>query len=66
MKKDPFELVSTTIDSKYRVDQVVGEGGFGVVYQGFHKVFEHPVAIKCVGMGVRSGLLQDPHAGRQG
>ena len=29
---DPFELCGSTIDGKYRVLSVVGQGGFGVVY----------------------------------
>jgi len=28
-----------------QVDAVVGEGGFGIVYRGFHLNFEHPIAI---------------------
>ncbi|MBI4953946.1 MAG: protein kinase, partial [Myxococcales bacterium] len=48
MDHDPFELVARTIDNKYRVDEVVGEGGFGVVYRGFHLSFEHPIAVKCL------------------
>ncbi len=48
MAGDGFGLIGSTIDTKYRVDDLVGEGGFGVVYRGFHLVFEHPVAIKCL------------------
>jgi len=32
---DPFGVVGTAIAGKYRVDRVIGEGGFGVVYAGF-------------------------------
>ena len=45
---DLFNLCGTTIDGKYRVLSVVGEGGFGVVYKGFHEGFNAPVAIKCL------------------
>lgn len=45
---DPFQLVGQTLDGVYRIDRVVGEGGFGVVYQGFHLAFEQPVAVKCL------------------
>jgi serine/threonine-protein kinase len=48
MGEDLFGLVGTTLDGKYRVDAQVGEGGFGVVYRGFHLSFEQPVAIKCL------------------
>lgn len=46
--QDPFQLVGTTIEGKYRVTSVVGDGGFGVVYRGVHKGFDEPVAIKCL------------------
>jgi serine/threonine protein kinase len=45
---DPFRLVGTVIDSRYRVLSVVGEGGFGVVYAGHHLAFDHAIAIKCL------------------
>jgi serine/threonine-protein kinase len=46
--RDSFALCGTTIDGKYRVVEVVGEGGFGVVYKGVHEGFDAPVAIKCL------------------
>jgi serine/threonine-protein kinase len=45
---DPFELRGTTIDGKYRVTEVVGDGGFGVVYRGVHAGFDEPIAVKCL------------------
>jgi len=30
---DPFGWVGATVDGKYRVDEVVGHGGFGIVYR---------------------------------
>jgi serine/threonine protein kinase len=45
---DIFGLIGTTIDGLFRVDRLVGEGGFGIVYQGFHLAFEHEVAVKCL------------------
>jgi len=45
---DSFELVGTTIADKYRVQEVVGEGGFGLVYRGHHLGFDHPIAVKCL------------------
>jgi serine/threonine-protein kinase len=48
MTADPLSLVGTTLDGTYRVDAAVGEGGFGVVYKGYHLGFEQPVAIKCL------------------
>jgi eukaryotic-like serine/threonine-protein kinase len=46
--EDPFGLVGTTLDGQYRADQVVGEGGFGVVYRGWHLSLEQPIAIKAL------------------
>ena len=45
--KDPLQLVGTTIADKYRVESVVGEGGFAVVYKAMHLVWKRPVAIKA-------------------
>ena len=36
--RDPFRLIGAVIDGKYRVAELVGEGGFGVVYRGVHEV----------------------------
>ena len=45
---DPFDLRGTTIADKYRVESMVGAGGFGVVYRGEHTGFAEPIAIKCL------------------
>jgi len=45
---DSFRLVGQVLDGRHRVDRVVGEGGFGVVYRGFHLKLGHPIAIKCL------------------
>lgn len=60
MATDVFGLVGTTIDNRYRVDEVVGEGGFGVVYRGFHLAFKHPIAVKC--LKLPSHFTPDGHA----
>lgn len=46
--EDPFALVGTVLDGQYRVDAVIGEGGFGVVYKGWHHSLAQPVAIKVL------------------
>ena len=48
MSDDVFGLVGTTIADKFRVDRVIGDGGFGVVYGGMHMMLNLPVAIKCL------------------
>lgn len=45
---DPFTWVGQTIDGKFRVEEVVGEGGFGVVYRAQHLGLGEPVAVKCL------------------
>ncbi len=62
---DSLGLVGTTIDDKYVVESVVGEGGFGVVYRATHKLWRKPVAIKCfktlmdAAPAMREQLLKD-------
>jgi serine/threonine-protein kinase len=47
---DPFGWTGHTVEGKYRIDGVVGEGGFGVVYRARHLGFEENVAVKCLRM----------------
>ncbi|MBL8742806.1 MAG: hypothetical protein JNK04_16975, partial [Myxococcales bacterium] len=47
-QRDAFGLCGAVIAGKLRVLEVVGEGGFGVVYRGHHVDFDEPVAIKCL------------------
>ncbi|MBX3192750.1 MAG: serine/threonine protein kinase [Labilithrix sp.] len=46
--RDVFNLCGRTIADKFRVERVLGEGGFGVVYAGTHLVLNVPIAIKCL------------------
>jgi serine/threonine protein kinase len=39
-------LVGSVLDGKYRLDEQLGSGGFGVVFRGQHLVLDHPVAVK--------------------
>ncbi|HEY3816542.1 MAG TPA: serine/threonine-protein kinase [Polyangiaceae bacterium] len=55
---DPFGLVGSVVDRQFRVDQVVGEGGFGVVYKGWHLSLDQPVALKALKLDARDPGLQ--------
>ncbi|MFO0674345.1 MAG: serine/threonine-protein kinase [Polyangiaceae bacterium] len=48
MANDAFGLIGKVLGGQFRVDEVVGEGGFSVVYKGFHLGLKEPVAIKCL------------------
>ena len=47
---DPFGLVGSVVDRQFRVDAVIGEGGFGVVYKGWHLSLDQPIALKALRM----------------
>ena len=48
VQTDLFHLLGHTIASTFRVDEVVAEGGFGLVYKAYHLHFRSPVALKCL------------------
>jgi len=45
---DPFGLLGTVLDGKFRVDSLVGDGDLSIVYKGYHLGLHAPVAIKCL------------------
>jgi hypothetical protein len=65
-------LPGTIIDGKYRLDQELGSGGFGVVYRGRHVILDLPVAIKVFrpaagndsGLGLQRFLREGAAASR--
>lgn len=53
--KDPFDWVGKTIDDQFTVEELVGEGGFAVVYRGHHKGFDEKIAIKALKFPAKLG-----------
>jgi len=47
--RDP--LIGVLVDGRYRIDRVVGEGGFGTVYAAFHVGLGAKVAVKVPRVG---------------
>ncbi len=48
---DPEELLGTVFEERYRIDEVIGEGGFGAVYRATQLGIERPVALKILKPG---------------
>ncbi len=46
--QDRFNLVGSTLDRKFRVERLVAEGGFGVLYYGTHLMLDRPIALKVL------------------
>jgi formylglycine-generating enzyme required for sulfatase activity len=44
--RDPLGIVGKQVADKYRIEKLVGEGGFAVVYRAIHTIWNKPVAIK--------------------
>jgi len=44
--ESPDPLISKTLGDRYRIDELIAEGGFGRVYRGFDPELQRPVAIK--------------------
>ena len=54
--REPDKYIGTTIDGRYVVESILGEGGMGVVYKCRRKVFDRPAALKIL----RADLAKNP------
>jgi eukaryotic-like serine/threonine-protein kinase len=55
LEKDPLNISGQVVAEKYRIEHLVGEGGFAVVYLAEHTIWKQPVAVKFF-----SGVSQAP------
>jgi serine/threonine protein kinase len=58
MAEDVFGIVGSVIAGAYHVEEVVAEGGFGVVYRAHHGGFRAPVALKLLKVPAQSSEQQ--------
>lgn len=54
-----FFEAGAILDSKYRIDQRIGSGGFGVVYQAHDLNLQRPVALKILHRKLKSGNSEE-------
>ena len=47
-EEDPLRLVGTVVDGRYLVEQVVGTGGFSIVYRARHLHFDSAIVLKVL------------------
>jgi serine/threonine protein kinase len=59
-QNDPLNISGQLVAEKYRIEHLVGEGGFAVVYRAEHTIWKQPVAVKFF-----SGLSQAPAEQRE-
>ena len=45
---DRFRLSGATLDKKFRVERIIAEGGFGLLYYGTHLMLDRPIALKVL------------------
>src|SRR5262245_52790250 len=54
-------LEGSILEGRYRLDRVVGRGGFGLVYAGRHLRLDAPIAVKVIhARGAGDGALPEP------
>jgi eukaryotic-like serine/threonine-protein kinase len=61
LETDLGSLIGTTLDSKYKIEAILGQGGMGAVYRARHILLGDRVAIKVL----RQHLCNDPEYRRR-
>jgi len=61
MTEDVFGIVGTVVAGAYKIEAVVAEGGFGVVYRAYHSGFRASVAVKCLKVPQQLSQDQEEH-----
>lgn len=56
VSSDYLSLVGQTIDSKFTIRSLIGVGGTSLVYDGWHEVLQHAIAVKVL----RTEYATDP------
>ena len=51
---DPLGVIGVVLADKFRVERLLGEGGYGVVYAGTHLVLGAPIAVKLLKVDLQS------------
>ena len=46
--EDPTARINSVIDGRYRLTELIGQGGMGAVYRGEHTTIRRPVAVKLL------------------
>jgi serine/threonine-protein kinase len=61
LRRTAEQLIGSDLDGRYRIDALLGSGGMGAVFRGWHRFMDHAVAVKVL----RPNLASDPTAAKR-